>query len=73
MRLSTVFTLTASIFAAGTTAITGAEGVAEFQKLQTATTEYNNQLSRVNEETGLLDGYVGGIHAFYSSFHGSLN
>lgn len=60
MRVSTILTLAASIFAAGTTAITGDEGVAEFQKLATATTEYNNQLSMINDETGFSEGYVSG-------------
>ncbi|KFY68306.1 hypothetical protein V498_10672 [Pseudogymnoascus sp. VKM F-4517 (FW-2822)] len=69
MRVSTILTLAASIFAAGTTAITGDEGVAEFQKLATATTEYNNQLSMINDETGFSEGYrasIGLIHLKYA-------
>ncbi|KFY89856.1 hypothetical protein V500_05420 [Pseudogymnoascus sp. VKM F-4518 (FW-2643)] len=61
MRVSTILTLAVSIFAAGTTAITGDEGVAEFQKLATATTEYSKQLSMINEETGLSEGYRASI------------
>ncbi|KFY10538.1 hypothetical protein V491_07597, partial [Pseudogymnoascus sp. VKM F-3775] len=61
MRVSTVFSLAVSIFAARTVAITGDEGVAEMQKLATATTEYNNQLSMVNDETGLSEGYRASI------------
>ncbi|KFZ08833.1 hypothetical protein V501_05818 [Pseudogymnoascus sp. VKM F-4519 (FW-2642)] len=61
MRTSTILTLAVSIFAAVSSAITGDEGVTEFQKLATATTEYNNQLSMVNDETGLSEGYRASI------------
>ncbi|OBT42003.1 hypothetical protein VE00_06651 [Pseudogymnoascus sp. WSF 3629] len=61
MRTSTILTLAVSIFTAVTTAITGDEGVVEFQKLASATTEYNNQLSMVNDETGLSGGYRASI------------
>ncbi|OBT75295.1 hypothetical protein VF21_05625 [Pseudogymnoascus sp. 05NY08] len=56
MHISTILTLAVSIFAAGTTAITGDEGVAEFQKLATATRAYNDQLSMVNFKNGLSEG-----------------
>jgi hypothetical protein len=73
MHVSTILTLAVSILAAGTTAITGDEGVVEFQKLATATTAYNNQLSMVNEGNGLYEGYVSGICAFLRRFYENLN
>jgi hypothetical protein len=73
MRTSTILTLAVSIFTAVTTAITDDEGVVEFQKLASATTEYNNQLSMVNDETGLSGGYVSEICVFYPGFYDNLN
>lgn len=73
MRVSTVLSLAVSIFAARTVAITGDEGVAEMQKLATATTEYNNQLSMVNDETGLSEGYVSETCTFYPNLYDDLN
>lgn len=64
MRISAILAITTSVFSWGTTAISGAEGVAEFQKLQQATTEYNDQLARLNQAAGLSDGHVSDIPAF---------